>query len=133
MKTLNHLDALEAEAIHIMREVAANFENPVMFYSIGKDSTVMLHIARKAFWPGAVPFTLLHVDTTWEFHEMGEFRDRLVEKHGFRLIVHTNHEALKAGIHPIRSGSVAYNDQMKTQALKDALDRYRFDAALGGA
>lgn len=133
MDRLNHLKALEAEAIFIMREVAASFERPCMFYSIGKDSTVMLHIARKAFWPDRVPFTLLHVDTTWEFHEMGEFRDRLVEKHGLDLIVHTNQAALDAGVHPIESGSVVYNDLMKTVALKQALDTHKFDAALGGA
>lgn len=133
MDRLNHLKALEAEAIFIMREVAASFERPCMFYSIGKDSTVMLHIARKAFWPDRVPFTLLHVDTTWEFHEMGEFRDRLVEKHGLDLIVHTNQAALDAGVHPIDSGSVVYNDLMKTVALKQALDTHKFDAALGGA
>ncbi len=133
MDRLNHLKALEAEAIFIMREVAASFERPCMFYSIGKDSTVMLHIARKAFWPDRVPFTLLHVDTTWEFHEMGEFRDRLVEKHDLDLIVHTNQAALDAGVHPIDSGSVVYNDLMKTVALKQALDTHKFDAALGGA
>lgn len=133
MKTQAHLKALESEAIHIMREVAASFENPCMFYSIGKDSTVMLHIARKAFWPERVPFTLLHVDTTWEFHEMGEFRDRLAEKHKLKILVHTNQAALDAGVHPIKSGSVVYNDLMKTVALKQALDEHRFDAALGGA
>lgn len=130
---LTHLDHLEAEAIHIMREVAACFENPCMFYSIGKDSTVMLHLARKAFWPGNVPFTLLHIDTTWEFAEMGRFRDALVEKLNLDLRVWINREALDAGVHPIGSGSVVYNDQMKTQALKQALAHYRFDAALGGA
>ncbi|MDX5328475.1 MAG: sulfate adenylyltransferase subunit CysD, partial [Marinobacter sp.] len=116
-----------------MREVAACFEKPCMFYSIGKDSTVMLHLARKAFWPGNVPFTLLHIDTTWEFAEMGRFRDALVEKLNLDLRVWINREALDAGVHPIRSGSVVYNDQMKTQALKQALAHYRFDAALGGA
>lgn len=128
-----HLAILEAEAIEIMREVAACFERPCLMYSIGKDSTVMLHLARKAFWPGRVPFTLLHVDTTWEFAEMGAFRDRLVEALGLRLVVHVNREALDAGIHPITSGSVVYNDLMKTVALKQALDAHRFDAALGGA
>jgi len=130
---LTHLDHLEAEAIHIMREVAACFEKPCMFYSIGKDSTVMLHLARKAFWPGNVPFTMLHIDTTWEFAEMGRFRDALVEKLNLDLRVWINREALDAGVHPIRSGSVVYNDQMKTQALKQALAHHRFDAALGGA
>jgi sulfate adenylyltransferase subunit 2 len=128
-----HLKALEAEAIYIIREVAASFENPCMFYSIGKDSTVMLHLARKAFAPDKVPFSLLHVDTTWEFREMGTFRDKLRDKLGLDMIVHTNQEALDSGIHPISSGSVKYNDQMKTVALKQALDEYKFDAALGGA
>lgn len=133
MYPLTHLRALEAESINIIREVAACYENPCLFYSIGKDSTVMLHLARKAFWPAPVPFTLLHIDTTWEFAEMGRFRDRLVQKHGLRLKVHINEEALAQGIHPVRSGSVRYNDQMKTQALKQALRLYKFDAALGGA
>jgi sulfate adenylyltransferase subunit 2 len=128
-----HLKTLEAEAIHIMREVAASFENPCMFYSIGKDSTVMLHLARKAFAPDKVPFPLLHVDTTWEFNEMGTFRDNLRDKLGLNIIVHTNQEALDLGIHPIKSGSVKYNDQMKTVALKQAVDKHKFDAALGGA
>jgi len=130
---LSHLQALEAEAIYIMREVAACFDNPGLFYSIGKDSTVLLHLARKAFWPGRVPFTLLHVDTTWEFAEMAQFRDRIVEQHQLDLKVYTNHEALANGIHPITSGSVKYNDAMKTDALKQALAQVKFDAALGGA
>ncbi len=133
MFDLTHLQKLEAEAIHILREVAASFEHPCMFYSIGKDSTVMLHLARKAFAPSKVPFPLLHVDTTWEFHEMGTFRDNLKEKLGLDIIVHTNQEALEAGIHPIESGSVKYNDHMKTIALKQAVDSHKFDAALGGA
>lgn len=133
MRTINHLQQLEAESIHIMREVAAGFDNPCMFYSIGKDSTVMLHLARKAFSPGKVPFTLLHIDTTWEFAEMASFRDRLVDEHNLDLIVHVNQAALAEGIHPIESGSVVYNDLMKTVALKQALDKYGFDAALGGA
>jgi len=128
-----HLAVLEAEAIGIMREVAASFEKPCLMYSIGKDSTVMLHLARKAFWPGRVPFTLLHVDTTWEFAEMGAFRDRLVEQLDLSLVVHVNREALAAGVHPVTSGSVVYNDLMKTQALKQALDAHGFDAAIGGA
>jgi sulfate adenylyltransferase subunit 2 len=128
-----HLKLLEAEAIHIMREVAAGFDNPCMFYSIGKDSTVMLHLARKAFYPNKVPFPLLHVDTTWEFHEMGAFRDNLQEKYNVDIIVHTNQEALNLGIHPIESGSVKYNDHMKTIALKQALNKHKFDAAIGGA
>jgi sulfate adenylyltransferase subunit 2 len=130
---LTHLRQLEAEAIYIIREVAAAFDNPCMFYSIGKDSTVMLHLARKAFWPAPVPFPLLHIDTTWEFAEMAQFRDRLADEHNLQIIVHTNHQALADGIHPISSGSVKYNDYMKTQALKQAVDTHRFDAALGGA
>ncbi|MFC3116414.1 sulfate adenylyltransferase subunit CysD [Cellvibrio fontiphilus] len=130
---MTHLQTLEAEAIAILREVAASFDNPCMFYSIGKDSTVMLHLARKAFWPAPVPFTLLHIDTTWEFAEMARFRDRLAERLNLKLKVHINEEALAQGVHPILSGSVKYNDQMKTQALKQALRQYKFDAALGGA
>ncbi|HMW48319.1 MAG TPA: sulfate adenylyltransferase subunit CysD [Cellvibrionaceae bacterium] len=133
MHALSHLQALEAEAIGILREVAASFSKPCMFYSIGKDSTVMLHLARKAFWPGPVPFTLLHIDTTWEFAEMARFRDELVARWGLKLLVHVNREALAQGVHPIESGSVRYNDQMKTQALKQAMAQHRFDAALGGA
>ncbi|MFT4810184.1 MAG: sulfate adenylyltransferase subunit 2 [Paraglaciecola sp.] len=133
MFDLTHLQKLEAEAIHIMREVTASFEKPCMFYSIGKDSTVMLHLARKAFAPGKVPFTLLHIDTTWEFREMGVFRDNLKETLGFELIIHINQEALDAGIHPIESGSVKYNEHMKTSALKQAVEFHKFDAALGGA
>ncbi|WP_233243737.1 sulfate adenylyltransferase subunit CysD [Bacterioplanes sanyensis] len=128
-----HLQQLEAEAIHIIREVAASFDNPCMFYSIGKDSTVMLHLARKAFYPGRVPFPLLHIDTTWEFAEMAQFRDRLAQQHQLDVRVHTNQQALDAGVHPIESGSVKYNDQMKTVALKQAVDHFGFDAALGGA
>ncbi len=133
MYKLTHLKQLEAEAIHIIREVAASFDKPCMFYSIGKDSTVMLHLARKAFWPAPVPFTLLHIDTTWEFGEMACFRDQLAAKHDLKMLVHVNQEALALGIHPITSGSVKYNDQMKTQALKQALNIHKFDAALGGA
>ena len=132
-KRLTHLQMLEAEAIHIIREVAAGFDNPCMFYSIGKDSTVMLHLARKAFYPGKVPFPLLHIDTTWEFAEMAQFRDRLAEELDLNVLVHINEEAPELGVHPIESGSVKYNDQMKTVALKQALDKYGFDAALGGA
>ncbi len=128
-----HLDRLEAESIHILREVAASCANPCMFYSIGKDSTVMLHLARKAFAPAPVPFPLLHIDTTWEFAEMARFRDKLVQQHQLKLEVYTNHAALQQGVHPIRSGSVVYNDQMKTVALKQALQHYGYDAALGGA
>ncbi len=133
MYSLTSLRELEAEAIYIIREVAACFEKPCMFYSIGKDSTVMLHLARKAFWPAPVPFTLLHVDTTWEFAEMALFRDQLAVKHNLNIIVHVNEQALAEGIHPITSGSVKYNDRMKTEALRQALDLYQFDAALGGA
>jgi len=133
MERLSHLRELEAEAIYIIREVAASFDNPCLFYSIGKDSTVLLHLARKAFAPGKPPFTLLHIDTTWEFAEMGRFRDELVEALGLNLEVHINHEALQAGVHPIESGSVIYNDHMKTEALKQAVNKHGFDAALGGA
>jgi sulfate adenylyltransferase subunit 2 len=133
MYSQTHLQQLEAEAIFIIREVAASFGNPCFFYSIGKDSTVMLHLARKAFYPAPVPFTLLHVDTTWEFAEMARFRDAMAAKHQLKILVHTNEEALALGIHPISSGSVKYNDLMKTQALKQAMKHYRFDAALGGA
>ena len=131
--SISHLQQLEAESISIMREVAASFENPCMFYSIGKDSTVMLHLARKAFWPAPVPFTLLHIDTTWEFAEMAIFRDQLAKRLNLKLEVYVNQDALTQGIHPISSGSVIYNDQMKTQALKQALQLHQFDAALGGA
>lgn len=130
---LTHLRALEAEAIHVIREVAACFDNPGLFYSIGKDSTVLLHLARKAFWPGTVPFKLLHIDTTWEFSEMAKFRDNIVDKYNLNLDIYVNEEALAHGVHPITSGSVKYNDQMKTQALKQALNITKFDAALGGA
>lgn len=130
---LTHLRALESEAIHVIREVAACFDNPGLFYSIGKDSTVLLHLARKAFWPGTVPFKLLHIDTTWEFAEMAEFRDKIVDKYNLNLDVYINEDALAQGVHPITSGSVKYNDQMKTQALKQALNITKFDAALGGA
>ena len=133
MNEVSHLSQLEAEAIYIIREVAACFDNPCMFYSIGKDSTVMLHLARKAFWPAPVPFKLLHIDTTWEFSEMGRFRDSLAEKYNLDMLVYVNEEAVSAGIHPITSGSVKYNDQMKTQALKQAMKKFGFDAALGGA
>lgn len=133
MRTLSNLQHLEAEAIHIMREVAASFEKPCMFYSIGKDSTVMLHLAKKAFAPGRVPFTLLHIDTTWEFAEMAKFRDELVARNNLSLEVYINQDALEQGVHPVESGSVKYNDLMKTQALKQALKIHQFDAALGGA
>ena len=132
--SLTHLKRLEAESIFIIREVAAEFERPVMLYSIGKDSAVMLHLARKAFAPAKPPFPLLHVDTTWKFREMIDFRDRYVKRElGLDLIVYTNPDGLEAGINPITHGSKKHTDVMKTQALKQALDKYRFDAAFGGA
>jgi sulfate adenylyltransferase subunit 2 len=130
---LTHLKQLEAESIHIMREVVAEFENPVMLYSIGKDSSVMLHLALKAFYPGKLPFPLLHVDTTWKFREMIAFRDQVVAKHGLELRVHINQQGVDAGINPFVHGSGRHTDVMKTEALKQALDRYGFDAAFGGA
>jgi len=130
---LTHLKQLEAESIHIIREVAAEFENPVMLYSIGKDSAVMLQLAMKAFYPGKPPFPLLHVDTTWKFREMIQFRDRLAHDLGLDLIVHVNPEGVEQGIGPFTHGSKKHTDIMKTEALKQALDKYRFDAAFGGA
>jgi sulfate adenylyltransferase subunit 2 len=132
-RTLTHLQRLESEAIHIIREVAATFERPVMLYSIGKDSSVMLHLARKAFWPARPPFPLLHVDTTWKFREMIAFRDRMAAEMGFDLIVHINREGVERGINPFVHGSAMHTDLMKTVALRQALDHYRFDAAFGGA
>jgi sulfate adenylyltransferase subunit 2 len=133
MPTLTHLDHLEAESIHILREVVAETANPVMLYSIGKDSAVMLHLAMKAFHPARPPFPLLHVDTTWKFREMIAFRDRTAETLGLRLIVHVNREGLERGIGPFTHGSALHTDVMKTQALKQALDAHGFDAAFGGA
>ncbi|MBQ0714290.1 sulfate adenylyltransferase subunit CysD [Paraperlucidibaca wandonensis] len=130
---MTHLKALEAESIHIIREVAAEFDNPVMLYSIGKDSTVMLHLARKAFAPGKPPFPLMHVNTTWKFKEMIEFRDRMAKEAGMELISHTNQEGVAANINPFDHGSSKYTDIMKTQALKQALNMHGFDAAFGGA
>ncbi len=130
---LTHLQQLESEAIHIMREVIAQCERPVMLYSIGKDSSVLLHLARKAFFPARIPFPLLHVDTTWKFSEMISFRDRMADEIGFELITHTNAEGVTQGINPFDHGSKNYTDIMKTQALKQALDAGGFDAALGGA
>jgi sulfate adenylyltransferase subunit 2 len=130
---LTHLKQLEAEGIHIIREVAAEFEKPVMLYSIGKDSAVMLHLAMKAFYPGNPPFPLLHVDTTWKFREMIEFRDRYIRELGLDLLVYTNQEGVKMGVNPFSYGSQKHTDIMKTQALKQALDFYQFDAAFGGA
>jgi sulfate adenylyltransferase subunit 2 len=133
MTQLSHLDRLEAEAIYIIREVAAECRNPVLLYSIGKDSSVLLHLALKAFHPGRIPFPLLHIDTTWKFREMIAFRDRRVRELGLNLLVHTNQEGLAAGITPFTAGSRNYTDVMKTQALKQALDRFNFDGAIGGA
>ncbi|KAB2867602.1 MAG: sulfate adenylyltransferase subunit CysD [Bauldia sp.] len=130
---LPHLQRLEAEAIFIMREVVANFERPVMLYSIGKDSSVMLHLALKAFYPAPPPFPLLHVDTTWKFREMIRFRDATAKKHNLQLIVHTNQEGIDKGINPFDHGSSLYTQVMKTEALKQALDLGRYDAAFGGA
>ena len=128
-----HLRRLEAEAIEILREVAAEFENPVLMYSIGKDSGVLLHLAKKAFFPSKAPFPLLHVDTTWKFRAMIEHRDRIAAEGGFDLLVHTNQEGVDAGISPLTSGSSEHTRIMKTEALKQALDLHKFDAAIGGA
>ncbi len=130
---LTHLERLEAEAIDIMRDVVAVAENPVMLYSIGKDSSVMLRLAEKAFWPAPPPFPFLHVDTTWKFQDMYAFRERMADEHGLNLLVHVNEEGLARGINPFDSGSVVHTDVMKTEALKQALDKYGFDAAFGGA
>ena len=130
---LTHLKQLEAESINIIREVAAEFEKPVMLYSIGKDSSVMLHLALKAFYPGKPPFPLMHIDTTWKFREMIEFRDQQMGKLGLELIVYINSAGSAAGINPFTHGSEKHTDVMKTQALKQALDKYKFDAAFGGA
>ncbi len=131
---LTHLQQLEDESIYIMREVAAEFENPVMLYSIGKDSSVMLHLAIKAFYPAKPPFPLMHVDTTWKFREMTEFRDSYVrDTLGYELIIYTNQEGVAQGIGPFSHGSQVHTDVMKTQALRQALNKYRFDAAFGGA
>ncbi len=133
-RSLTHLRTLEAESIHIIREVVAEFENPVMLYSIGKDSAVMLHLARKAFYPAKLPFPLLHVDTTWKFRDMIAFRDSYVRQElGLELIVYINEEGRRAGVNPFTHGSKKHTDIMKTEALKQALDHYRFDAAFGGA
>ncbi len=128
-----HLDELEAESIQILRETAASFERPVLMYSIGKDSTVLLHLAMKAFWPAKPPFPLLHVDTTWKFREMITFRDATAKRLGVDLRVHINQEGLAAGVNPFASGSKVHTDVMKTQGLRQALDQGRFDAAIGGA
>ncbi|MDF2470391.1 MULTISPECIES: sulfate adenylyltransferase subunit CysD [Rhodococcus] len=131
--TLTHLDRLEAESIHIMREAVAQSENPVMLYSVGKDSAVMLHLARKAFYPSKLPFPLLHVDTTWKFREMYKLRDSTAAAGDLDLIVHTNPDCVKQGINPFTHGSAVHTDMWKTEGLKQALDHYKFDAAFGGA
>ena len=130
---LTHLQKLEAESIHILREVVAECEHPVMLYSIGKDSAVMLHLAKKAFFPSKLPFPLLHVDTTWKFRDMIAFRDQVVTQDGLKLIVYVNQEGIASGVGPFTHGSAVHTDVMKTQALRQALDLYGFDAALGGA
>ncbi len=132
-RSLSHLRLLEAEAIHIFREAAAQFDNPVVMYSIGKDSSVLARLAFKAFAPGPVPFPFLHIDTTWKFKEMYAFRERFAREHKIRLLVHTNQAGLDAGIDPFSAGSQVHTDVMKTQALKQALTKYGFDAAFGGA
>ena len=133
IERLTHLKQLEAESIHIIREVAAEFQNPVMLYSIGKDSSVMLHLARKAFYPGTLPFPLLHVDTNWKFRDMIKFRDETVKKFGLELLVHKNPDGLAMDINPFVHGSAKHTDIMKTEGLKQALNQYGFDAAFGGA
>ncbi len=130
---LTHLKELEAESIHIIREVAAEFERPVMLYSVGKDSAVMLHLTMKAFFPGKPPFPMMHVDTTWKFKEMIEFRDQMVKKLGLDLLIHVNQDGVDQGIGPFTHGSKKHTDVMKTEGLKQALDKYQFDAAFGGA
>jgi len=132
-QALTHLKVLESESIQIFREVVGEFEKPVMLYSVGKDSSVLLHLARKAFYPGPIPFPLLHVDTTWKFREMIAFRDRMAKEYGFELLVHSNPDGIAQGIGPFTHGSAKHTDVMKTQALKQALDKYQFDAAFGGA
>ena len=131
--TLTHLKTLESESIHIIREVVAEFDNPVMLYSVGKDSAVMLHLAQKAFAPSPPPFPLLHVDTTWKFREMIEFRDRMAKEVGMDLLVHINQDGVNQGVGPFTHGSKVHTEVMKTQALKQALNKYKFDAAFGGA
>jgi sulfate adenylyltransferase subunit 2 len=130
---LTHLKQLEAESIHIIREVAAEFERPVMLYSVGKDSAVMLHLTMKAFYPGKPPFPMLHVDTTWKFKEMIEFRDQMIKELGLELLIHINQDGVDQGIGPFSHGSKKHTDVMKTDGLKQALDKYQFDAAFGGA
>ena len=132
-KTLTHLQQLEADSIHIIREVVAETDHPVMLYSIGKDSSVLLHLVRKAFYPAKVPFPIMHVDTTWKFQEMIQFRDQLAQDYELDLIVYSNPEGISQNVGPISHGSAVHTDIMKTQALKQALDKYKFDAAFGGA
>ena len=131
--SLNHLQKLEAESIHVLREVVATSRNPVMLYSVGKDSAVMLHLALKAFAPGSLPFPLLHVDTTWKFKEMITFRDQIAKEHKLNLLVHINQDGVKQGVGPLTHGSATHTDIMKTIALKQALNKHHFDAAVGGA
>ncbi len=131
--TLTHLKQLEAESIHIIREVAAEFDNPVMLYSIGKDSAVMLHLARKAFYPGKLPFPVMHVDTRWKFQEMYNFREKMVTEFELNLLTHTNPDGIEQDINPFVHGSAKHTDIMKTEGLKQALDKHGFDAAFGGA
>jgi sulfate adenylyltransferase subunit 2 len=131
--SISHLEQLESESIYILREVFSQTTNPVLLYSIGKDSSVLLHLARKAFYPAPIPFPVLHVDTTWKFKEMIRFRDRMAKELGFKLIVHVNEEGLERGINPITNGSAAHTDVMKTAGLKQALEKYQFDCAIGGA
>ncbi|HEX7815135.1 sulfate adenylyltransferase subunit CysD [Dyella sp.] len=133
MSMISRLDALEAESIHIFRETAASFQRPVMLYSIGKDSSVLLHLLRKAFYPARPPMPLLHVDTTWKFREMIEFREQVAAQGDVKILVHINEEGVRQGISPLTHGSAVHTDVMKTVALKQALDKYRFDAAVGGA
>ncbi|MCG4451958.1 sulfate adenylyltransferase subunit CysD [Pseudomonas sp. MMS21-TM103] len=133
LEKLTHLKQLEAESIHIIREVAAEFDNPVMLYSIGKDSAVMLHLARKAFFPGKLPFPVMHVDTRWKFQEMYSFRDKMVTEYGLDLITHINPDGVAQDMNPFTYGSAKHTDVMKTEGLKQALDKYGFDAAFGGA
>lgn len=132
-KNLSHLEYLESESIHIIREVASEFQKPVMMYSIGKDSSVMLHLAMKAFAPNKIPFKLLHIDTTWKFKEMISFRDQIINKFQLDLLVHINEDGIQKNIGPISHGSKIHTDIMKTQSLKQALNKYKFDAAFGGA
>ena len=132
-RALTHLEHLEAESIYIIREVAAEFENPVMLYSIGKDSSVLLHLARKAFYPGRIPFPLLHVDTTWKFKDMIKFRDQVPAKYDVKLLVYRNEEGLREGVNPFDHGSQVHTNIMKTEALLQALGKYQFDASFGGA